>query len=213
MKMHGRIIAFLSLILSAGASSSQAQTCEAFPMLRQMTPMHIGVYFRTANPRFIKATTRALEYWSAIASMDWYLDNTNSCQITVVEQLIMPKHPGLLTTGRADLPQLEEFRGFLRWNNDSEVLRLSDDHLLRVAIHELGHVLGLNHNRRRSSIMYWLSESDQQLLPSDVDELARLHQLRPAGLLEYSSYFGDRLQQPGLSRLLSVVIRSQPIAR
>lgn len=48
------------------------------------------------------------------------------------------------------------------------------EHLRAVLAHELGHVLGLEHNHNPQSVMYYLNKSRNTVLPSDIDALKAL---------------------------------------
>jgi hypothetical protein len=55
--------------------------------------------------------------------------------------------------------------------------------LYRISVHEIGHVLGLQHSSNAMSVMYGLDlEGPEWLDPTDLAALAQLHKLRIATL-------------------------------
>jgi predicted Zn-dependent protease len=60
---------------------------------------------------------------------------------------------------------------------------LSETELYRISVHEIGHVLGLQHSFNARSVMYGFNlEGPEWLDPTDLAELARHHALRIATL-------------------------------
>jgi hypothetical protein len=80
-------------------------------------------------------------------------------------------------SAKAQLPDRPAFQGWIAFN---PAVRRSERQMFLDSVHEIGHVLGLPHNTRPSSVMFYLGlDKAASLDARDLDNLALRHQLRP----------------------------------
>ena len=139
------------------------------------------VYHRTFENQPAAECARALDFWATVLDMEWHEDDSRSCAIQIVDGRRDLFIPGQLA--RSQLPERFGFQGWIAFNPRSS---LPANEQFFVAVHELGHVLGLPHNSSASSIMFYLNVDEPFVLDSaDLRALAARHKLRV-----------DRLDQP-----------------
>jgi predicted Zn-dependent protease len=81
---------------------------------------------------------------------------------------------------RAQTPDRLGFQGWIAFN---PAQRLDEAELYRICVHEIGHLLGLQHSAKATSVMYFLDlEGPEWLDPADLAELAKHHKLRIGAL-------------------------------
>ncbi len=148
--------------------------CDSHWELTKDTHLNLGVRFSTANPELAAEFARALDFWATVLDMEWHEDNSRGCAIQIVDgrpDLFIPTQ-----VARAQLPDRSGFEGWIAFN---PTVSLTASEEFFVAVHELGHLLGLPHNSSASSIMYYLSVDEPLVLDeADLRELAGRHRLR-----------------------------------
>jgi hypothetical protein len=148
--------------------------CDGHTEVLKREPMNLGVRFSTSNPRLAVEFARAMTFWASILEMNWHEEDNRACAIQVVDG-----DPGLFRpaeAARAQFPGTPAFQGWIAFN--SRVSLPSND-LFLIAVHELGHVLGLPHSSNVSSVMYFLALDGPVFLDSaDLAALAARHRLR-----------------------------------
>src|SRR5205823_4355240 len=81
---------------------------------------------------------------------------------------------------RSQLPDRPYFDGWIAFNPGQA---LGEMELYRISLHEIGHVLGLQHSSNAMSVMYGFNLDDQEWLDlTDLAALAAHHKLRIATL-------------------------------
>jgi len=81
---------------------------------------------------------------------------------------------------RSQLPDRLNFQGWIAFN---AAQTLGETDLYRISVHEIGHMLGLQHNSSVGSVMYFLDLDGPECLdPVDLGALAERHKLRIATL-------------------------------
>ena len=78
------------------------------------------------------------------------------------------------------MPDRLDFQGWIAFN---PAQTLSEAEMFRIAVHEIGHILGLQHSSNARSVMYGFDlEGLKWLDPTDLAALATHHKLRIATL-------------------------------
>lgn len=151
--------------------------CNRHSELLKQGHMDLGVRVATANPVLAEQFRRAMDSWAGILDLEWHEDDTQNCSILLVDgarELFQPVY----VVARSQLPDRLDFQGWIAFN-PAQVLSGAD--LYRISVHEIGHVLGLQHSFSATSVMYGLDLDGQPCLdPADLAALARLHKLRIA---------------------------------
>jgi Matrixin len=183
-----RLIAlWLLLCLSIAGGETPANwsanypPCNRHSELLKQGHMDLGVRVATANLFLAEKFRRAMDAWARILDLDWHEDNTQNCSIQVLDgerALFQPK-PQLIVA-RAQLPDRLDFQGWIAFN---PAQTLDETELYRISVHEIGHMLGLQHSSNVRSVMYGFDlEGLEWLDPTDLAALAAHHKLRIATL-------------------------------
>lgn len=149
--------------------------CERSSELLKHGHMEVGVFFNTSNQVVATEFRRAMDFWSDVLDMTWHEVNTGSCSIQVVDGT-----PALfkdqMTAARSQFTDLAKFHGWIAFNPRCP---LNEVETYLTAIHEIGHMLGLEHSSNPKSVMFFLDpESPPVLDGADLAFLASRHKLR-----------------------------------
>jgi len=159
--------------------SANYPPCNRHAELLRQGHMDVGVRVATANPFLAEQFRRALDSWARILDMDWHEDDTQNCSIQLVDgerQLFQ----SAAMAARSQLPDRPDFQGWIAFN---PAQALSENDLYRISVHEIGHMLGLQHNANDKSVMYFFNSDGLDWLDStDLAALATHHRLRLATL-------------------------------
>ena len=151
------LLSFLSPLLPA---------CDNNRALSKRGHLDIGVHFSTAEAKQYKS---ALDFWTTVLDMTWHVDNTRSCAIEVIDRPTTMFPP--MVIANALTPD-----GVIEVNNRAD---LSAWESYATAVHEIGHLFGLEHNRRARSVMFYLDVAEDAVLDRhDLKVLAKFHKLR-----------------------------------
>ena len=148
--------------------------CDRHSELLETRHLILGVRFGTSNARLAAEFARALDFWATVVDLEWREDDSRGCAIQIVDG-----RPDLFSRGqvaRSQLPDRSAFQGWIAFNPK---ISLSENEMFFVAVHELGHILGLPHNSSARSVMYYLNVGGPLLLTkADLGALADRHKLR-----------------------------------
>ena len=98
-----------------------------------------------------------------------------NCSIQLIDGDRELFHPAFIVA-RSQMPDRLDFRGLIAFN---PAKKLDEADLYRISVHEIGHILGLQHSLHAASVMYFLDLEGLELLdPADLAALSRLHKLR-----------------------------------
>ncbi len=155
--------------------TTKSPPCRTRGELLKKGHMEIGLRVATANPYLAEQFRRALDSWSRVLDLDWHEDKSENCSIQLIDgerELFRPA----AVVARAQMPDRLYFQGSIAFNPEPE---LSETDLYRISVHEIGHMLGLQHSSNAMSVMYGLDlEGLEWLYPTDLAELAKHHKLR-----------------------------------
>lgn len=136
--------------------------------------MTLGVRIDTASPVLATQFRRALNFWSRVIDMEWHEEASNACSLELTDA-----RPGSLDASiaaQADGPESEDFEGWIRFN---AAVPLTKTELYYYSVHEIGHLLGLEHNPSHWSVMYFEDTSGPERLDAiDLEVLGKAHTLR-----------------------------------
>ena len=159
--------------------SSNYPPCNRHAELLRQGHMDLGVRVATANRSLAEQFRRAMNSWASILDLEWHEDDSRNCSIQLVDgerELFQPA----AIAARSHLPDRLDFQGWIAFN---PALTLSKIELYRIAVHEIGHMLGLQHSSNAMSVMYGFDvEGLEWLDPADLAALATHHKLRIATL-------------------------------
>jgi|HubBroStandDraft_4_1064222.scaffolds.fasta_scaffold305880_2 hypothetical protein len=177
----------LLLLVAIGAAQAESPAnwsanrppCKQHSELLKRGHMDLGVRVATINPLLAEQFRRAMDSWAEILDLAWHEDDTENCSIQVFDgtpELFQP----VVVAARSQLPDRNDFQGWIAFN---PAQALSEADLYRISVHEIGHMLGLQHSSNAMSVMYFLDlEGLEWLDPTDLAALARHHKLRIATL-------------------------------
>ena len=178
-----RLLLLLASSLSLAYAGSPANwsanypPCNRHSELLSQGHMDIGVRVATANPVLARQFLRAMDTWASILDLDWHEEDTRNCSIQLVDgerQLFQPS----AVAARSQLPDRPKFDGWIAFNPGQ---KLTEIEFYRISLHEIGHVLGLQHSSNAGSVMYGFNLDDQDWLDvADLAALATRHKLRIA---------------------------------
>jgi hypothetical protein len=137
--------------------------------------MELSVWLNTSNPLLAAEFRRAMNFWAAVLDMAWHERNTPQCSIQVIDG-----SSALFTddtmAARSQFTDRTNFHGWIAFNPKC---RLTSTEMYLAAIHEVGHMLGLEHNPNPRSIMYFLDPDEPPTLDNrDLASLGKRHKLR-----------------------------------
>jgi hypothetical protein len=157
--------------------SANYPPCNRHAELLQQGHMDLGVRVATINQTLARQFGRAMDAWARILDLDWHEDDTQNCSIQLVDGERQLFHAEAVAA-RSQLPDRPYFDGWIAFNPGQT---LSEMELYRISLHEIGHVLGLQHSSNAKSIMYGFNLEDQDWLDlTDLAALAGHHKLRIA---------------------------------
>ena len=151
--------------------------CLRHPDLLKPEHLDLGVRISTSNTLLAREFARAMEFWTGVVDLEWHPVDSQDCSIQLVDGT-----PELFdATGIAARSQFPDQAGFEGWIAFNPGSRLTGHQMFLIAVHEIGHLLGLPHNPSGSSVMFFLDLDRPAVLDrADLDALAGRHKLRAA---------------------------------
>jgi hypothetical protein len=150
--------------------------CANYDDLRNPVRGDIGVKIDATDP-WAEGFRRAFTFWNTVLAANFYEEtDLDACAVRIVNA-----GPEIVTkaiAARSQLTDRDNFRGKVAVNREAPKA-MSNGALYGVAVHEVGHLLGLNHNASSQSIMYFLNVNGTEVLDrKDLLDLSTRHKLR-----------------------------------
>src|SRR5271165_969246 len=135
--------------------------CARVDDLRNSILGNIGVKIDAAEP-WAHEFRRALSFWNTVLDANFHEEaNLNACTIRIVNG-----GPDVLmkaVAARSQFTEWDNFRGKIAVSS-AAVKEMDSVEMYAVAVHELGHMLGLKHNASSRSIMFYFNVSGTEVL-------------------------------------------------
>lgn len=150
--------------------------CAKYDDLTRPVLEDIGVKI-DATDAWADGFRRALSFWNTVLVAHFHEETSlSACAVRVING-----GPDILNNGviaRSQLIGRDNFRGKIAVSPEA-AKAMSCAEIYGAAVHELGHILGLEHNASSRSIMYFLNVNGTEILDSkDISDLSSRHKLR-----------------------------------
>jgi len=169
--------------LTAGAQprtnwTSSDAGCARYNDLRNRVLGNIGIKIDAGEP-WAAGFRRAIAFWNTVLVANFHEEtDLSACAVRVINGDRNVLQNGI--AARAQIPEWADFRGKIAVR-PAIANQLSSTEIYGVAVHELGHLLGLRHNASPESVMYFLDVNGDEVLDiKDLVALSRHHKVRPA---------------------------------
>ena len=130
------------------------------------------------GPEWTDGFRRAIRFWNMVVAAKFHEETKlNGCSIRIIygRRNVVNR----LVVARSQMIDRDDFRGKIAVSPTAP-RELSSPEIYATAVHEIGHMLGLKHNTRTHSVMYFLNVDGTEALDGeDILELSRLHKVRP----------------------------------
>lgn len=177
----------LLFLLAAGSCAAQTSPpnwtgdyapCDRHADLLNPDHVDLGVRISTSDAVLAREFERAMDFWTGILDMAWHRVDSAACAIQLVEGTpeLFRSEACTCLTARSQLPDRAGFQGWIAFNTTAKA---TQNELYATAVHEVGHLLGLPHNARGSSVMFFLAlDGPVSLNAADYAALAGHHKIR-----------------------------------
>lgn len=136
--------------------------------------MSLGIKLHVTNPVLRQQFGRAMDFWASLLDMEWHHDETPNCAIHV--SYGAPETFDADDIAQADDPDSDTFRGEIAFNPLSGMTPFQ---AYLVSVHEIGHLLGLDHNPSPSSVMHAVYlDGPERVERADIAVLSARHRMR-----------------------------------
>jgi hypothetical protein len=195
--------------------ASQDSPCDRYADLSRYKLGDMGVKLDVSEP-WAAAFRQALQYWNRVLNANLHEENnSNACAIKILyggPEILGPPTPENTLLALAQIPDRPNFHGKIAVENDQAASSLSPAERFLTAVHELGHLFGLDHNASIQSVMVADDfASTQSLDQQDLKALGKKHQLRVSGLEPILASWsepigGDRSKLPKVVNVKAAIL-------
>jgi len=169
--------------MTAGAQprtnwTSSDTGCARYNDLRNRVLGDIGIKIDTSEP-WAAGFRRAITFWNTVLVANFHEEaDLGACAVRVIDGDRNVLQDGIVA--RAQIPEWADFRGKITVRT-AMANELSSTEIYGIAVHELGHFLGLKYNASPESVMYFLDVAGDEVLDiKDLVALSRHHKVRPS---------------------------------
>jgi hypothetical protein len=172
------VVVVLCSMCSLGQSPERStdlnDACTPSQELLKYESMNLGVRIATSNPQLAAQFENALNFWTTVIDMRWHLESSSLCTVQLLDG-----QPDLFEDSTIAKAHLAKFSGSSGWVAFNPKAPLTRNELYLTAVHEIGHLLGLEHNPSVASVMYYTNDERADLLDKiDLMALSDRHRLR-----------------------------------
>ena len=132
------------------------------------------------NSRLYAITKKALNMWHKETKIEFKMtNNINSAQIRVYQEPLEKNILGLTHYYREQFTDQGFWqRAYANIDIDTDKIAKYYDNPVKIMAHEVGHAIGLKHNKDQRSIMYWndVNNKHSRIIKSDITIAKRINQ-------------------------------------
>ena len=156
--------------------TSPEASCAKYDDLRNIELGDVGVKL-DVDGEWADGVRRAIRFWNMVLDANFHEESRlEACSIRII--YAGPEIVSHAQVARSQFTDWEHFRGKIAFRPIA-AQELSSGEIYGIAVHEIGHILGLKHNRSARSVMYFLNVDGSEALDAqDILDLSRRHRMR-----------------------------------
>ena len=151
--------------------------CAKYDALRAAMLGPVGVRIDVTD-EWADGFRRALSFWNTVLAANFHEEsNLDACSIRIIYG--GPKILDRAIVARSQVTDRSRFQGKIAVKKMA-AQELSSDEIYGIAVHEIGHILGLKHSTNAHSVMFFLNVDGAEALDAeDIWDLSQRHKVRP----------------------------------